>query len=118
MLKALLVLQSSVDEGLSVHPQAELLPVLLSPRLSANRALLCSVNQCLCSPVLAEFDGNMEPSSPPDPGIPVGKSSSVPQRNFRVLVGVTGSVAALKLPLLIAELLKITGVSKAVARAL
>ncbi|XP_062468194.1 phosphopantothenoylcysteine decarboxylase isoform X2 [Pezoporus occidentalis] len=50
----------------------------------------------------------MEPSSPPDPGIPAGRSSSVPQRNYRVLVGVTGSVAALKLPLLIAELLKIT----------
>uniref|UniRef100_A0A8B9GIB8 Phosphopantothenoylcysteine decarboxylase n=1 Tax=Amazona collaria TaxID=241587 RepID=A0A8B9GIB8_9PSIT len=51
----------------------------------------------------------MEPSSPPDPSIPAGKSSSVPQRNYRVLVGVTGSVAALKLPLLVAELLKITG---------
>ncbi|XP_065545089.1 phosphopantothenoylcysteine decarboxylase isoform X1 [Lathamus discolor] len=55
------------------------------------------------------FDGNMEPSSPPDLGIPAGKSCSMPQRNYRVLVGVTGSVAALKLPLLIAELLKITG---------
>uniref|UniRef100_A0A8C0AS18 Phosphopantothenoylcysteine decarboxylase n=1 Tax=Buteo japonicus TaxID=224669 RepID=A0A8C0AS18_9AVES len=38
------------------------------------------------------------------------KSSSVLQKKYRVLVGVTGSVAALKLPLLIAELLKITGV--------
>ncbi|XP_033922231.1 phosphopantothenoylcysteine decarboxylase isoform X2 [Melopsittacus undulatus] len=54
----------------------------------------------------------MEPSSPPDPGIPAGKRSSMPQRNYRVLVGVTGSVAALKLPLLIAELLKITGLWK------
>uniref|UniRef100_A0A672V1W6 Phosphopantothenoylcysteine decarboxylase n=1 Tax=Strigops habroptila TaxID=2489341 RepID=A0A672V1W6_STRHB len=51
----------------------------------------------------------MEPSSSPDPGIPAGNCSSMPQRNYHVLVGVTGSVAALKLPLLVAELLKITG---------
>ncbi|XP_063170043.1 phosphopantothenoylcysteine decarboxylase isoform X2 [Candoia aspera] len=43
-------------------------------------------------------------------------ASSLPQiypaaseRNVRILVGVTGSVAALKLPLLVAELLKIPG---------
>lgn len=30
---------------------------------------------------------------------------------FRVLVGVTGSVAALKLPVLVSELLQLTGVS-------
>uniref|UniRef100_A0A669P6S7 Phosphopantothenoylcysteine decarboxylase n=1 Tax=Phasianus colchicus TaxID=9054 RepID=A0A669P6S7_PHACC len=36
-------------------------------------------------------------------------SSSVPQEKFRVLVGVTGSVAALKLPLLISGLLEIPG---------
>ncbi|XP_068882070.1 phosphopantothenoylcysteine decarboxylase isoform X4 [Aphelocoma coerulescens] len=51
----------------------------------------------------------MEPISLPEPGIPAGSSSSVPQKKFCVLVGVTGSVAALKLPLLIAELLKIPG---------
>lgn len=56
-----------------------------------------------------EFDWSMEPVSLPEPGIPAGNSSSVPQKKFRVLVGVTGSVAALKLPLLIAELLKIPG---------
>uniref|UniRef100_A0A8D0ESI6 Phosphopantothenoylcysteine decarboxylase n=1 Tax=Strix occidentalis caurina TaxID=311401 RepID=A0A8D0ESI6_STROC len=54
----------------------------------------------------------MEPFSPPEPGFPAEKSSSVPQKKYRVLVGVTGSVAALKLPLLIAELLKITGLWK------
>ncbi|XP_042660155.1 phosphopantothenoylcysteine decarboxylase isoform X2 [Tyto alba] len=59
--------------------------------------------------VRGEFDWSMEPSSPPEPGFPAEKSSSVPQKKHRVLVGVTGSVAALKLPLLIAELLKITG---------
>lgn len=53
----------------------------------------------------------MELFSPPEPGFPAAKSSSVPQKNFCVLVGVTGSVAALKLPLLVAELLKIPGVS-------
>ncbi|NXX61918.1 COAC decarboxylase, partial [Scopus umbretta] len=51
----------------------------------------------------------MEPFSLPEPGFPAEKSSSVPQKKSRVLVGVTGSVAALKLPLLIAELLKIPG---------
>lgn len=49
----------------------------------------------------------MEPLSLPEPGIPAGNSSSVAQEKFHVLVGVTGSVAALKLPLLVAELLKI-----------
>ncbi|XP_019474897.1 phosphopantothenoylcysteine decarboxylase isoform X3 [Meleagris gallopavo] len=39
-------------------------------------------------------------------------SSSVPQEKFRVLVGVTGSVAALKLPLLISGLLEIPGLWK------
>ncbi|XP_018863458.1 phosphopantothenoylcysteine decarboxylase isoform X4 [Parus major] len=38
-----------------------------------------------------------------------GNSSSVAQEKFHVLVGVTGSVAALKLPLLVSELLKIPG---------
>lgn len=60
----------------------------------------------------------MEPISLPELGIPAGNSSSVPQKKFRVLVGVTGSVAALKLPLLIAELLKIPGVSEAIDGAL
>ncbi|XP_054071015.1 phosphopantothenoylcysteine decarboxylase isoform X4 [Rissa tridactyla] len=54
----------------------------------------------------------MEPFSEPEPGFPAEKSSSVPQKKFCVLVGVTGSVAALKLPLLIAELLKIPGLWK------
>ncbi|XP_071297941.1 phosphopantothenoylcysteine decarboxylase isoform X4 [Agelaius tricolor] len=51
----------------------------------------------------------MEPISLPEPGIPAGNSSSVAQEKFHVLLGVTGSVAALKLPLLVAELLKIPG---------
>ncbi|XP_027513395.1 phosphopantothenoylcysteine decarboxylase isoform X3 [Corapipo altera] len=54
----------------------------------------------------------MEPVSPLEPGIPAGKNSPVPQKKFRVLVGVTGSVAALKLPLLVVELLKIPGLWK------
>ncbi|KAK2524568.1 hypothetical protein Q9233_009497 [Columba guinea] len=49
----------------------------------------------------------MEPFPPPEPEFPAKKSSSAPQEKYRVLVGVTGSVAALKLPLLVAELLKI-----------
>ncbi|XP_032555623.1 phosphopantothenoylcysteine decarboxylase isoform X3 [Chiroxiphia lanceolata] len=56
-----------------------------------------------------EFDWSMEPVPPLEPGIPAGKNSPVPQKKFRVLVGVTGSVAALKLPLLVVELLKIPG---------
>ncbi|XP_075016595.1 phosphopantothenoylcysteine decarboxylase isoform X5 [Calonectris borealis] len=51
----------------------------------------------------------MEPFSPPEPGFPAEKSSPVLQKKSRVLVGVTGSVAALKLPLLVTELLKIPG---------
>ncbi|XP_059713912.1 phosphopantothenoylcysteine decarboxylase isoform X3 [Haemorhous mexicanus] len=51
----------------------------------------------------------MEPISLPEPGIPAGNSSSGAQEKFHVLLGVTGSVAALKLPLLVAELLKIPG---------
>ncbi|XP_053843988.1 phosphopantothenoylcysteine decarboxylase isoform X2 [Vidua macroura] len=51
----------------------------------------------------------MEPISLPEAGIAAGNSSSVAQERFHVLVGVTGSVAALKLPLLVAELLKIPG---------
>ncbi|NXK97825.1 COAC decarboxylase, partial [Formicarius rufipectus] len=43
------------------------------------------------------------------PGIPAGKNSAMPQKKVCVLVGVTGSVAALKLPLLVVELLKIPG---------
>ncbi|XP_069723076.1 phosphopantothenoylcysteine decarboxylase isoform X2 [Phaenicophaeus curvirostris] len=54
----------------------------------------------------------MEPFSPSEPGCPAEESSPVPQRKRRVLVGVTGSVAALKLPLLIDELLKIPGLWK------
>lgn len=69
--------------------------------------------QCLRLPVPAQLNWSMEPNSLPDPGIPAGNSSSVAQEKFRVLVGVTGSVAALKLPLLVAELLKIPGVSEA-----
>nr|XP_014123126.1 phosphopantothenoylcysteine decarboxylase isoform X3 [Zonotrichia albicollis] len=54
----------------------------------------------------------MEPISLPEPGIPAGNSSSVAQEKFHVLLGVTGSVAALKLPLLVAELLKIPALWK------
>eukprot|EP00076_Gallus_gallus_P015483 XP_015134528.1 phosphopantothenoylcysteine decarboxylase isoform X3 [Gallus gallus] len=39
-------------------------------------------------------------------------NSSVPQEKFHVLVGVTGSVAALKLPLLVSGLLEIPGLWK------
>ncbi|XP_021263549.1 phosphopantothenoylcysteine decarboxylase isoform X3 [Numida meleagris] len=53
--------------------------------------------------MLVEFGWTMEPSSLTD------TSSSVPQEKFHVLVGVTGSVAALKLPLLISGLLEIPG---------
>uniref|UniRef100_A0A493TY56 Phosphopantothenoylcysteine decarboxylase n=1 Tax=Anas platyrhynchos platyrhynchos TaxID=8840 RepID=A0A493TY56_ANAPP len=52
----------------------------------------------------------MEPFSPLEPKAAAETGSSVPEKKFRVLVGVTGSVAALKLPLLISELLKIPGV--------
>ncbi|XP_025923928.1 phosphopantothenoylcysteine decarboxylase isoform X3 [Apteryx rowi] len=55
------------------------------------------------------FDWTMEPLSLPDPQSPSENSSSVPQKKYRVLVGVTGSVAALKLPLLISQLLEIPG---------
>ncbi|OPJ70055.1 secretory carrier-associated membrane protein 5 isoform B [Patagioenas fasciata monilis] len=55
----------------------------------------------------SELDGSMEPFSPPEPEFPAKKSSSAPQERYHVLVGVTGSVAALKLPLLVTELLKI-----------
>ncbi|NXH38193.1 COAC decarboxylase, partial [Dicaeum eximium] len=51
----------------------------------------------------------MEPMSLPEPALPAGHSSSVAQEKFHVLLGVTGSVAALKLPLLVSELLKIPG---------
>ncbi|KFW95183.1 Phosphopantothenoylcysteine decarboxylase, partial [Phalacrocorax carbo] len=44
-----------------------------------------------------------------EPGFPAQKSSSVLQKKSCILLGVTGSVAALKLPLLITELLKIPG---------
>lgn len=60
----------------------------------------------------------MEPFSPPEPEFPAKKSSSAPQEKYRVLVGVTGSVAALKLPLLVAELLEIPRVSKLIDRSL
>uniref|UniRef100_A0A8D2ITH2 Phosphopantothenoylcysteine decarboxylase n=1 Tax=Varanus komodoensis TaxID=61221 RepID=A0A8D2ITH2_VARKO len=43
------------------------------------------------------------PHSPPSASPPT-------QKNAHILVGVTGSVAALKLPLLVAELLKLPGV--------
>ncbi|XP_071610648.1 phosphopantothenoylcysteine decarboxylase isoform X2 [Heliangelus exortis] len=56
-----------------------------------------------------EFGWSMESSSPPEPGFPAEKSSSGPPALPHLLVGVTGSVAALKLPLLIQELLKIPG---------
>lgn len=45
-------------------------------------------------------------ASPLPPICPVAS-----EKNAHILVGVTGSVAALKLPLLVAELLKIPGVS-------
>ncbi|KAM9275866.1 phosphopantothenoylcysteine decarboxylase isoform 3-T4 [Morus bassanus] len=54
----------------------------------------------------------MEPFSAPKPGLPAEESSFVPQKKSCVLVGVTGSVAALKLPLLVTELLKIPGLWK------
>ncbi|KAI6077973.1 Phosphopantothenoylcysteine decarboxylase [Aix galericulata] len=60
--------------------------------------------------MLPEFDWTMEPFSPLEPKAAAETGSSVPEKKFRVLVGVTGSVAALKLPLLISELLKIPGV--------
>lgn len=72
-----------------------------------------SVIPCFCFPVPAQFGWSMEPLALAERGIPAGNSSSVAQGKFRVLVGVTGSVAALKLPLLVAELLKIPGVSGA-----
>ncbi|NXX79040.1 COAC decarboxylase, partial [Urocolius indicus] len=46
----------------------------------------------------------------PEPGAHADENSSGLQKKHHVLVGVTGSVAALKLPLLVAELLKITRV--------
>uniref|UniRef100_A0A8C3CMG5 Phosphopantothenoylcysteine decarboxylase n=1 Tax=Cairina moschata TaxID=8855 RepID=A0A8C3CMG5_CAIMO len=52
----------------------------------------------------------MEPFSPLEPKAAAKTGLSLPEKKFRVLVGVTGSVAALKLPLLISELLKIPGV--------
>lgn len=54
----------------------------------------------------------MEPFSPPEPGLLAGKNPAAPCRARHVLVGVTGSVAALKLPQLVDELLKIPGVSR------
>ncbi|XP_068814153.1 phosphopantothenoylcysteine decarboxylase isoform X2 [Struthio camelus] len=54
----------------------------------------------------------MEPISLPDPQFPSENSSSVPQKKYHILVGVTGSVAALKLPLLISQLLEIPGLWK------
>lgn len=54
--------------------------------------------QCLPFPVPAQLKWSMEPISLPEPGVPAGNSSSVAQEKFHVLVGVTGSVAALKLP--------------------
>ncbi|XP_065589706.1 phosphopantothenoylcysteine decarboxylase isoform X2 [Cyrtonyx montezumae] len=56
--------------------------------------------------MLVEFGWTMEPFSVAE------TSSSVPQEKFHVLVGVTGSVAALKLPLLISGLLEIPGLWK------
>lgn len=64
----------------------------------------------------------MEPSSGRLPGLEATRphmepratcSAAAPlvERQFRVLVGVTGSVAALKLPLLVSRLLDIPGVS-------
>ncbi|XP_027621956.1 phosphopantothenoylcysteine decarboxylase isoform X3 [Tupaia chinensis] len=61
--------------------------------------------------VIAEREASgphMEPSaSCPAPALSAGKT-------FRVLVGVTGSVAALKLPLLVSRLLDIPGLEVAV----
>uniref|UniRef100_A0A8C6Z4N5 Phosphopantothenoylcysteine decarboxylase n=1 Tax=Nothoprocta perdicaria TaxID=30464 RepID=A0A8C6Z4N5_NOTPE len=54
----------------------------------------------------------MEPLPPPDAQFPSEKSLSVPQKKIHVLVGVTGSVAALKLPLLVSQLLEIPGLWK------
>ncbi|XP_026543054.1 phosphopantothenoylcysteine decarboxylase [Notechis scutatus] len=50
----------------------------------------------------------MEATASPLPPICPGGSS---EKNAHILVGVTGSVAALKLPLLVAELLKIPGLA-------
>ncbi|XP_067390818.1 phosphopantothenoylcysteine decarboxylase isoform X2 [Emydura macquarii macquarii] len=44
-----------------------------------------------------------EPQPPPQTNLPT------PQKKYHVLVGVTGSVAALKLPILVSELLEIPG---------
>ncbi|XP_067390822.1 phosphopantothenoylcysteine decarboxylase isoform X4 [Emydura macquarii macquarii] len=47
-----------------------------------------------------------EPQPPPQTNLPT------PQKKYHVLVGVTGSVAALKLPILVSELLEIPGLWK------
>uniref|UniRef100_A0A8C3M9H6 Phosphopantothenoylcysteine decarboxylase n=1 Tax=Geospiza parvula TaxID=87175 RepID=A0A8C3M9H6_GEOPR len=80
-----------------------------SPSVGNVLGLEALLAQCLCFPVPAQLDWSMEPIFLPEPGIPAGNSSSVAQEKFHVLLGVTGSVAALKLPLLVAELLKIPG---------
>lgn len=59
----------------------------------------------------------MEPSSGRLPGLEATRphleprASPLAERRLHVLVGVTGSVAALKLPLLVSRLLDIPGVS-------
>ncbi|OXB55498.1 hypothetical protein ASZ78_016469, partial [Callipepla squamata] len=58
--------------------------------------------------MLVEFGWTMEPLSVAE--------TSLPQEKFHVLVGVTGSVAALKLPLLISGLLEIPGVSRSISK--
>uniref|UniRef100_A0A8C9G394 Phosphopantothenoylcysteine decarboxylase n=2 Tax=Pavo cristatus TaxID=9049 RepID=A0A8C9G394_PAVCR len=104
------MLKSSVDQGLNVQHQTESLCILYSPGLvlclwlCVVGTLLCfSLLTFLCFSMLVEVGWTMEPSSPAE------TSSSVPQEKFHVLVGVTGSVAALKLPLLISGLLEIPG---------
>jgi len=60
--------------------------------------------------MLVEVGWTMEPFSLAE------TNSSVPQEKFHVLVGVTGSVAALKLPLLVSGLLEIPGVSMSISK--
>ncbi|XP_043380160.1 phosphopantothenoylcysteine decarboxylase isoform X4 [Chelonia mydas] len=51
----------------------------------------------------------MEPLSLTEPQPSPQNSLPTPQKKYNVLVGVTGSVAALKLPILVSELLEIPG---------
>ncbi|XP_044836373.1 phosphopantothenoylcysteine decarboxylase isoform X3 [Mauremys mutica] len=54
----------------------------------------------------------MEPLTLSEPQPSPQNSLPTPQKTYHVLVGVTGSVAALKLPILVSELLEIPGLWK------